>query len=44
LVKSEYGEIILKELGFEIPNKSRKAEISTVEGIFTKAYENLEAG
>jgi len=35
---------VLKELGFELPNKNKKAEISTVEGIFKKAYDNLEEG
>jgi len=35
LIKSENGKVMLNELGFELPNNNKKAEISTVEGIFS---------
>lgn len=42
LVKSEHATLAIVELGFEIPASSDKATYTNLEGILTRAYEDLE--
>ena len=41
VIKSEYGVIQLKELGFDIPNNTKNGLITTIEGIFKRAHDEL---
>jgi zinc finger protein len=41
LVKSDFTSIRIEELDFEIPAKSQKGEVTTVEGIFDRAKRGL---
>jgi len=43
VVKTEYATIRIPQLDFEIPATSRRGEITTIEGVLTKAADNLEA-
>lgn len=42
LVKSEHATLSIVELGFEIPPSADKATYTNLEGILTRAYEDLE--
>lgn len=41
LIKSDSASIVLPEIEFEIPPKTQKGEISTIEGVLTQAANNL---
>lgn len=42
LVKSDYTSIKIEELDFEIPPKSQKGEVTTVEGVIQRSILGLE--
>lgn len=42
LVKSDHTSIQIPELNFEIPSKSQKGEVTTVEGIIDRVVTGLE--
>ena len=42
VVKSEWAVITIPEIDLEIPASTQKASFSTIEGILTKAYEELQ--
>lgn len=42
IVKSEFAKIMIPELEFEIPS-NKKGEVTTLEGLFTRCIEDLEA-
>lgn len=42
IVKSEHAALTIVELGFEIPPSAEKATYTNLEGLLTKAYEDLE--
>ncbi|EFA05991.1 zinc finger protein ZPR1 [Tribolium castaneum] len=42
LVKSDYTSIKIVELDFEIPAKSQKGEVTTVEGVITRSIAGLQ--
>lgn len=42
VVKSDYTSFKIKELDFEVPPKSQKGEVTTVEGILTRCITGLE--
>lgn len=42
LVKSDYTSINIEELDFEIPPKSQKGEVTTVEGVIQRSIRGLE--
>lgn len=44
IVKSEYATLTIPSIGFEIPPSASKALYTNVEGVLTRAAEDLEAG